>query len=76
MWQSSGVRRRHKPYDHKKPIRKGASCREDTISDFDNYCRQHHITVRERLVITEGKTIHLFPNLLGSLAMYRCGIAP
>ncbi len=46
-----------------------------TISDFDNYCREHHVTVRERLVITEGKTIHLMPNLLGSLAMYRCGNA-
>jgi len=45
-----------------------------TISDFDNYCHEHHITVRERLVITEGKTIHLFPNILGSLAMYRCGL--
>ena len=45
-----------------------------TISDFDNYCREHHITVRERLVITEGKTIHLLPNILGSLAMYRCGL--
>lgn len=46
-----------------------------TISDFDNFCRKHHVTIRERLVITEGKTIHLLPNLLGSLAMYRCGNA-
>ncbi len=46
-----------------------------TISDFDNFCRDHHITVQERLVITDGKTIHLAPNLLGSLAMYRFGNA-
>lgn len=44
-----------------------------TIADFDAFCREHHIPVSERLVITEGKTIHLMPNLLGSLAMYRCG---
>ena len=44
-----------------------------TISDFDHYCRDHGITVRERKVITEGETVHFMPNLLGSLAMYRCG---
>jgi methionine biosynthesis protein MetW len=46
-----------------------------TINDFDHYCLQHHIQVRERLVMTNGKTIHLLPNFLGSLAMYRCGYA-
>ncbi|OIQ81179.1 hypothetical protein GALL_370490 [mine drainage metagenome] len=46
-----------------------------TISDFDNFCRTHRVTIRERLVITGGKTIHLLPNLLGSLAIYRCGNA-
>lgn len=44
-----------------------------TIADFDAFCRERMIPVSERLVITEGKTIHLFPNLLGSLAMYRFG---
>jgi methionine biosynthesis protein MetW len=46
-----------------------------TIADFDAFCRERMIPVSERLVITAGKTIHLFPNLLGDLAMYRFGQA-
>jgi hypothetical protein len=36
---------------------------------------ERSILVSERLVITEGKAIHLLPNLLGNLAMYHCGRA-
>lgn len=42
-----------------------------TIHDFDEFCRNHNIEVLQRKVITEGKEIHVLPNLLGSLAMYR-----
>lgn len=42
-----------------------------TISDFDAFCRSHGIHIRERLVLTEGRTVKLAPNWLGSLAMYR-----
>lgn len=46
-----------------------------TISDFDNFCRDHHIRVAERLVLTDGKPVNAMPNILGSLAMYRLGNA-
>lgn len=42
-----------------------------TIHDFDDFCKNHNIEVLQRKVITEGKEIHVLPNLLGSLAMYR-----
>lgn len=42
-----------------------------TINDFDQFCKNHKITVIERKVITEGKEVSLMPNLLGNLAMYR-----
>lgn len=44
-----------------------------TISDFDNFCRDHNIRVTERLVLTDGKPVSVLPNILGSLAMYRLG---
>lgn len=42
-----------------------------TINDFDQFCAEHNIRVKERLVLTNGERIHFMPNLLGSLAMYR-----
>ncbi len=42
-----------------------------TITDFDNFCHKQGITVLERLVLTDGHNVHLLPNLMGSLAMYR-----
>ncbi|MDP8567924.1 methionine biosynthesis protein MetW [Methylophilus aquaticus] len=42
-----------------------------TIHDFDIFCKNHHIEVMERKVITEGKDVHVLPNLMGNLAMYR-----
>ena len=42
-----------------------------TINDFDDFCLNHNITILRRKVITEGREIHVLPNLLGSLAMYR-----
>jgi methionine biosynthesis protein MetW len=42
-----------------------------TINDFDEFCKNHKITVIERKVITEGKDVEFMPNLFGNLAMYR-----
>jgi len=42
-----------------------------TINDFDEFCKNHKITILERCVITNTKTIQFMPNLLGNLAMYR-----
>lgn len=44
-----------------------------TLKDFDQLCIQNNIKVFERAVMTAGKHIHYFPNLLGSLAFYRVG---
>ncbi len=42
-----------------------------TINDFDEFCKNHKISILERNVITDGKAVNFMPNLLGSLAMYR-----
>jgi methionine biosynthesis protein MetW len=42
-----------------------------TIHDFDEFCKNHNISVIERKVITEGNEVSFMPNLLGNLAMYR-----
>lgn len=44
-----------------------------TIKDFDRFCENHNIHVKERLVLTCGQRIGFMPNLRGSLAMYRLG---
>ena len=43
-----------------------------TIRDFDELCRKLAVRVEERLVLHQGKTVNFLPNLLGSLAVYRC----
>ena len=42
-----------------------------TISDFENFCRDHGVRIRERIVITDGNAVTLMPNLFGALAVYR-----
>jgi len=42
-----------------------------TINDFDQFCKNHKITILERKVITDGSEVSFMPNLLGNLAMYR-----
>ena len=42
-----------------------------TINDFDQFCVNCNIDVKERLVLTDNKPVTLMPNLMGSLAMYR-----
>ena len=46
-----------------------------TITDFEDLCRRLDIRIRERLVLHEGKPMTLLPNVLGSLAVYRCTAA-
>jgi methionine biosynthesis protein MetW len=43
-----------------------------TITDFEDLCRRLHVRIRERLVLHQGKPVTVLPNLLGSLAVYRC----
>jgi len=42
-----------------------------TINDFDKFCKNHKISILERCVITDTKSVSFLPNLLGNLAMYR-----
>jgi len=43
-----------------------------TTVDFEDLCRRLHVRIRERLVLHEGKPVTWLPNLLGSVAVYRC----
>jgi methionine biosynthesis protein MetW len=42
-----------------------------TITDFENFCRDHGVRILERTVITDGATVTMMPNLFGSLAVFR-----
>jgi methionine biosynthesis protein MetW len=42
-----------------------------TINDFDQFCANSDIQIKERLVLTTNKPVTFMPNLFGSLAMYR-----
>ena len=46
-----------------------------TIADFEDLCRRLKIRIRERLALHESRAITFLPNLLGSLAVYRCTAA-
>jgi methionine biosynthesis protein MetW len=46
-----------------------------TVTDFEDLCRRIGIHIRERLVLHEGRAVTVMPNLLGSLAVYRCATA-
>jgi len=43
-----------------------------TIVDFEDLCRRIGVRIRERLVLNEGRPVTWLPNLLGSIALYRC----
>ena len=43
-----------------------------TTADFEDLCRRLHVRIRERLVLHQGKLVTFLPNLLGSVAVYRC----
>jgi methionine biosynthesis protein MetW len=42
-----------------------------TINDFDAFCADSRIQIKERLVLMNNKPVTFMPNLFGSLAMYR-----
>ncbi|HVS27236.1 MAG TPA: methionine biosynthesis protein MetW [Burkholderiales bacterium] len=42
-----------------------------TIDDFEAFCAKHGVRILERVVMTNDSIVTLFPNLLGSLAVYR-----
>jgi methionine biosynthesis protein MetW len=46
-----------------------------TITDFEDLCRRIGIRIREKLVMHDGKAVTVLPNVLGSLAVYRCTAA-
>lgn len=43
------------------------------VRDFDALCRKNGIKVLERTVMSGGRRIDFWPNLMGSLAFYRVG---
>lgn len=43
-----------------------------TLEDFEMLCAKLRVTIRERVVLHEGAPVGMLPNLLGSLAVYRC----
>ena len=46
-----------------------------TIADFEDLCRRLGVRILERLALHEGKPVTFMPNLLASLAVYRCASA-
>ena len=43
-----------------------------TIDDFEDLAQKLGLKIRERVVLHKGRPVNLLPNLLGSLAVYRC----
>ncbi len=43
-----------------------------TMADFEDLCRKLGIRIRERVALHRSRPVSLLPNLLGSLAVYRC----
>ena len=43
-----------------------------TVTDFEDLCRKIGIRIGERLVLHGGRPVTVMPNLLGSVAVYRC----
>lgn len=44
-----------------------------TIADFEKFCASRGIRVVERKVLTRGRPVTLWPNLLGALAVFHFG---
>jgi methionine biosynthesis protein MetW len=42
-----------------------------TIGDFESFCDEHGVRILERAVMDRGRMVKLWPNLRGSLAVYR-----
>lgn len=44
-----------------------------TVSDFEKFCRERGIRIAGRTVLTDGKPVTAWANLLGELAVYQFG---
>ena len=44
-----------------------------TIADLERFCRERGIDIVERTVLTAGRAVTAWPNLLGELAVYHFG---
>ena len=44
-----------------------------TVADFEQFCAQRDIRIIERTVLTAGRPVQAWPNLLGELAVYHFG---
>jgi methionine biosynthesis protein MetW len=42
-----------------------------TLHDFEAFCAEYRVHILERRVMTGESEVHLLPNLLGSMAVYR-----
>jgi len=42
-----------------------------TLHDFEAFCRNHHVAVLDRRVMTGDNEVKVLPNLFGSVAVYR-----
>ena len=42
-----------------------------TLDDFEGFCAQHRVRILQRMVMSNGETVSVLPNLLGTLAVYR-----
>ncbi len=42
-----------------------------TVADFDAFLRERNCVVENRVVLAGGRPVHVLPNLLGELAIYR-----
>jgi methionine biosynthesis protein MetW len=47
-----------------------------TIADFERFCSERRILILERKVLTRGRAVSAWPNLLGALAVYHFGSSP
>jgi len=43
-----------------------------TTKDFEDLCAKLGVRIRERVVLHKGRPVRMLPNLLGSVAVYRC----
>jgi len=41
-----------------------------TVQDFEKFCAEHAIAVRERLVMSDGRQVTVLPNVFGKLAIF------
>jgi hypothetical protein len=46
-----------------------------TLVDFEALCAKLGVRILERRVLDDGREVSFLPNLLGSVALYRCTAA-